>query len=112
DGKFRQMQIERQQALAVVNDHAISFKEQGPCQNDAPAIHGCNRRSTGHAEIEPLMRALHRTIEYALDSEHIGDLGIHWRRERTFPFSLSAHSLKSFSFGFLVLRDLAPVFGT
>src|ERR1700730_777541 len=69
--KFRQMQIERQQALAMVDHHTIPFKEQRPRQEDAPAIDRCDRRSTGHAEIEPLMRALHGTVEDALDSEHV-----------------------------------------
>jgi len=30
DGKFRQMKIERQQALTVVDHHTIPFKEQRP----------------------------------------------------------------------------------
>ena len=38
--KFRQMQIERQQALAMVDRDAIPFKEQRPGQNDVPAVDG------------------------------------------------------------------------
>src|SRR5260370_1258397 len=75
--KFRQMQIERQQALAMVDHHTIPLKEQRPRQDDAPAINGGDRRSGKHAQIEPLMGASHGTVEDALDSEHVRDLGIH-----------------------------------
>ena len=69
NGKFRQMQIERQQTLAVVDHHTIPFKEQRPGQDDATAVDRCDRRSTGNAEIKPLMRAPDGTVEDALDSE-------------------------------------------
>src|ERR1700693_4019007 len=75
DEKTRQMQIERQQPLAMVDHHEIAFIEQRSRQNDASAIHGCDRGSAGHAEIEPLVRALYGTIEDTLDSKHVGDLG-------------------------------------
>src|SRR3982074_1190047 len=81
DRKFRQMQIERQQALAMVDHHTISFKEQRPGQDDAAAVNRCDRRSTGHAEIEPLMRALHGTVKDALDSEHVRDRGVNGSSE-------------------------------
>src|ERR1017187_9063375 len=93
-GKFRQMQIERQQALAVIDDHTIAFEEEGPGQDDAAAVDGCDQGARGHAEIEPLMRALHGTVKDARDSEDIGDLGIDWGLEGTFPFAPGAKSLK------------------
>src|SRR5580698_11479343 len=77
--EFRQMQIERQQSLAMVDHYAISFKEQRPRQDDSPAVDGCDRGSTGHAKIETLMRALDGAVEDTLDSEDVGDLGIHRR---------------------------------
>src|SRR6202521_1978768 len=110
DGKFRQMQIERQQALAMVDHHTIPFKEQRPRQNNATTVDGGDRRSTGHAEIEPLMRALHGTVENALNSEHVGDRGIHRRRERSLPFAPGTERFESVFFCFLVLFDLALVF--
>ena len=69
DQKFRQMQIERQQTLAMIDDHTIPLKEKWPRQNDATAIDGCDRGPTEHAKIEPLMRALHRPVENSLHSE-------------------------------------------
>src|SRR5271157_5668539 len=105
DGKFRQMQIERQQALAMVDHYAIPFKEQRPRQDYSPAIHGCDRGSTGYAEIEPLMRSLCGTVENTHGTEHVGDLGIHRSCERPLPFALRANGFKSFGFGFLVLFD-------
>src|SRR5450755_3052716 len=77
DRKFRQMQIECQQSLAVVDDNAIAFKEQRPRQDDTPVIYGFDRGATGHAEIEPLMSALYGAVKNTLDSKHVGDLGIH-----------------------------------
>src|ERR1022692_1466654 len=77
DRKFRQMQIERQQSLTVVDHDAIAFKEQSPRQDHAPVIHGFDRGSAGHAEIESLMSALYGAVENALDSKYVGDLGIH-----------------------------------
>src|SRR5260370_17915680 len=85
--EFRQVQIERKQALAMVDDHTIPFKEQRPRENDTSAVCCCDRGSSGHAEIEALMRALHGTIEDALDSEHFGDRGIHRRPDRPPPSS-------------------------
>ena len=109
-GEVRQMQIERQQALAVVNDDAISFKEQRPRQNNSPAIRRGDRSSTRHAEIQPLMRALHGAVEDALDSENIRDLGIHRSSERTLPFAFGTERLKNLRLDFFVLFDLALVF--
>src|SRR5271157_57943 len=109
--EFRQMQIERQQSLAMVDHHAIPFKEQRPRQDNASAVDGCDRGSAGHAEIEPLMRALYRTVEDALDSENVRDRGIHRSCERTFPFAAGTDSFKNLGFGFLVLLDLALLFG-
>src|SRR5271165_4075813 len=106
------MQIERQQSLSMVNHHAIPFKEQRPRQDDTSAIHGCNCRSSGNAKIEALMRALNGTVEDALDSKHVGNLGIHWSSKRPPPHSLSAQSLEGFGFGRLVLFDLALLVGT
>ena len=101
------MQIERQQALAVIDHQTIPFKEQRPGQDDAAAVDGRDRGSTGNAEIEPLMRALYGTVEDARDSEHVGDPGIHRRHEGTFPFAAGAEGSKNLGFGFLVLFDLA-----
>src|SRR6266436_6527718 len=101
------MHIECKQALAMVDHHTIAFKKQRPRQDDASAIDGRDRGSIGHAEIEALMGTLHGTIEDALDSEHVGDRGIHGRRERTSPFAVRTDSFKSLSFRFLVLLDLS-----
>src|SRR5258708_36674665 len=95
----------------MVDDHTIPFKEQRPRENDTSAVCCCDRGSSGHAEIEALMRALHGTIEDALDSEHVGDRGIHRRRERTSPFAVRADSFKNLGFRFFVLFDLSLVFG-
>src|SRR5208282_5207716 len=105
------MQIERQQALAVVDHYTIAFKEQRLGQDHAPAIYGCDRGSAGHAEIEALMSALDRTVEHALDSKRVGDLGIYRRCKRSLPFALGTQSFESFGFRLLVLFDLALVFG-
>src|SRR5208282_4746787 len=112
DRKFRQMQIEGEQSLAVVDHYAIAFKEQRPGQDDASAIDGSYRCSTGNAEIEALMRALHGTVEDAFDSKHVGDRGIHRRRKRTLPFAVRAQGFEGLVFGCLVLFDFLLLFGT
>src|SRR5258708_38901724 len=103
------MHIECKQALAMVDHHTIPFKEQRPRQDDASAINGRDRGSIGHAGIEALMRALHGTIEDTLDSEHVGDRGIHRRSERTSPFAVRTDSFKNLGFRFLILFDLSLV---
>ncbi len=57
------------------------------------------------------MGALDGAVENALDSEEVGDLGIHRRRERTLPFAVGAEGLECFGFGFFVLFDFVLVFG-
>jgi hypothetical protein len=57
------------------------------------------------------MRALDGTVEHTLDSKHIGDRGIHRRCKRPIPFAARAKGFKRLRFCFLVLFDLALVFG-
>jgi len=51
--EFREVQVECEQALAVVDDNAVSFKEQRPRQNDFAAVDGGDLGSRPYAEIEP-----------------------------------------------------------
>src|SRR5580658_706536 len=104
------MQIERQQSLSMVDHDAIPFKEQRPRQNHASAIYGCDRGPTRHTKIEPLMRALNRSVEDAFDAEHIRDCGLHRGSERTSPFTFRANRLEYIGFHFLALLNLALVF--
>src|SRR5271157_2067236 len=100
------MQIQRQKALAVIDDQAIPFKKQRTGQEDAATVNGCNRRAWGNAEVEALVRALHLAIEYALHAEHIGDLGLDGASEGAFPFPVGAQGLESLRLDFLVPLDL------
>src|ERR1700691_132930 len=110
DRKFRQMQIERQQTLPVINHHAIAFKEQRPRQDYSSAVDRLHTRSARHAKIEPLMRALHLPVEYALNSKQVRNIRINRISKRSIPFPLGTGRLKSFSLYFLVLCNLALVF--
>src|SRR5271156_4324579 len=105
------MQIESQQSLPVVDHDKVAFKEKRLRQDDASAIYSFDRRAGGHAEIEPLMRALNGTVKNALDSKQIGDLGIHRRRERSFPFAVGRNSFKSLGLNLFALLNLALIFG-
>src|ERR1035438_8631360 len=57
------------------------------------------------------MGALHRPIENALDSEDIGDLRLHGSIERALPLAPRALGFEGLVFYFLVLFDLALIFG-
>src|SRR5260370_36502787 len=69
--KFRQMQIERQQALAMVDHHTIPLKEQRPRQDDAPAINGGDPPPPRHAAIDPLLEASSGTLEDRRDADAV-----------------------------------------
>src|ERR1700690_321657 len=105
------MQIKRQQSLTVVDYNKIAFEEQRLRQDDASIIYGFDLRASGYAEVESLMRALYGAVKNALDSKHVGDLGIHRSRERPLPFADGAESFESLGLYFFVLLDLALVFG-
>src|ERR1700722_1733057 len=107
--KFRQVQVERQQSLAVVNHHAVPLIEEQPCEDHLAAIDRGNRSSRRHAEVEPLMRGLHRTVKHALDPEHLGNLSLDRRSERTAPLALGAQSLEGLFLGLMILIDLALI---
>src|ERR1700691_4981779 len=94
----------------MVDHEAIPFKEQRPRQNHVPAIYGCDRGPTRHTKIEPLMRALNRSVEDAFDAEHIRDCGLYRGSERTPPFTLGTNSFENIGFNLLALLNLALVF--
>ncbi len=78
--KFREMQIERQKALAVVDDNAVAFEEQRPREDHLAAIDGRDWGSRVRSKIKALMSSFDRTVKYTLDPEDFGDFSFDWRR--------------------------------
>src|SRR5215467_4401142 len=74
--ELRKMKVECEQALAVVDDDAVSFEVQETRQQHRAGIHCCDRSAGGNAEVKTEMRALGDAIEYPLRAEHIGVGGI------------------------------------
>ena len=83
--EFRQMQIQGQQTLPVVNEHAIPLEIKGLGEQYSPAVQGFDGRSLRHPEVESLMNALYRPIEFTARAENVGNGSIDRWFERPCP---------------------------
>lgn len=109
--EFRQMQIQGQQTLPVVNEHAIPFEIKRLGEQYSPAVQSFDERPLGHAEIEALMHALYRAVKLATRAENVRDSCVHGRLKRACP-KLSVRSLfKLFLFDAFVASNLLQLFG-
>src|SRR5215471_2035942 len=86
-GELREMQIQCQQTLSVIEDNAVPFEEQRACKQYCAAVDSVHRSSGCDAEVEALVCALHRSVEDALHAEHIRDGRFDWRLESALPFA-------------------------
>ncbi len=105
--QFGEMEIESQQTLAVVENHAVAFKEQRAGEQDFAAVDGGYGCAGGDTEVEALVRALHRSVEDALHTEDVGDGCVYGRGEISFPFPLGANGPEDVGLDLFVLGDLA-----
>ena len=72
DFEFGEMQVEAEQALAVVDHHAISFEVESARQKDGAGIDRHYWRARADAVIQTLMDALGHAIEDAARAEDVG----------------------------------------
>ena len=75
-GKLRHVQVERKQALSVVDDDAVALEKERAREDDLSAVDGRDWCARTDAEVESLMRALDRPVEDTLHSEDIGDFSL------------------------------------
>ena len=72
---FRQVEVEREQSLPVIEYHAISFEVQGARQQNDSRISGGNRCAGGHAIVQSLVHALNFAVKSPPGAERVGDRG-------------------------------------
>jgi len=112
DLEFGEVQIEREQTLSMVEYHTISFKEEGPREQNRPGIESGNRGSDRHGVVQTLVGALGLTIEGAARAEHVGNTGNYRRLELARPFALWIYMLEDICLERLVLIDLLQLVRT
>src|SRR5437016_4919296 len=86
-GEVGEMQIEREQSLSVINDHAVPFEIKIASQKHGSGIESRNRGPTGHTIIEALVIALYLSVEDALGSKYVGNRRVHRRAKIARPFA-------------------------
>src|ERR1043166_4013032 len=74
--ELREMHVNRDQALAMIQHDAISFEIKRPCQDHTPRVRRVNRRAYTRAEIEPQVLALFHAVVDAGTAEDAGSLGL------------------------------------
>ena len=70
---FRQVKVESQQSLSVIEHHTITFKIQRARQQNRSRVGGGNRRPSRNREIQSLMHALNFAVKGSPGTENIGD---------------------------------------
>src|SRR5258708_23059955 len=71
--EVREMQIQTQKPLAVVEHHAVSLKKQRSSQEHCPVIHGMNSSAPSHTGTQPQSPALNFLIHLAPLITHISN---------------------------------------
>src|SRR5579863_7263937 len=74
--ELRKMEVEREQALAMVEHHTISFVVEKTRQQHRTLIHGRDGSARGDPEIQAPVRSLRFAIEDALRTEDVRNLGM------------------------------------
>src|ERR1700690_206646 len=105
------MQVEREQALAVINYHEIAFVVQKPRQQHRAAVHRCDGSSSVDAEIQAVMSAQRFAVENALDAKHVGNVRLRRRGELPLPPALGRDASQVFLLYFLGFFNLLLLFG-
>src|ERR1700733_7536444 len=76
---FREVHVQREQTLAMVEHHAVSLEIKRASQQYGSAIDGCDGGAGRDGKVESLMAALHFSIEGTASAENIGDGRAHGR---------------------------------
>src|ERR1700675_1261760 len=111
DAHLREMQIESEQSLTVVDHDAVAFEVKSARQDHCAAVDRSHWSAAGHAKIESLMRTLHCAVKHALHSEDVGNLGADGTLKLTFPLALGCDAFERFRFYLLVVLDHFHLFG-
>ena len=78
---LRQVEVEREQSLPVIEYHAISFEVQGARQQNDSRISGGNRCTGGDAVVQSLVHALNFAVKGPAGAKGVGDRGDHgWKK--------------------------------
>src|SRR5436190_1443861 len=105
------MKVQAEQSLAVVEDNAVAFEEHRARENYRPRVDGMDWSSRRNGKVQPLMPALHFSVEYPRSSEDVRDTRGCWREECAIPLPLRGHCRESLSLDFLVSGNRAQLFG-
>src|SRR5258708_37306007 len=87
DFDFREMQVEREQALSVVKPHAVALKVEIPRQDDRAVVRRAHYGADRGMVVESLMLALLDSVKHARRSELAGNSGLDRRTEPARPVS-------------------------
>ena len=109
--EFREVKIERQESLAVVDDHAISLEIEKPGEKHGPVVHRSDRSSGGNAVVESEVRTLGDSVEDALRSEDVRSGGIDWGCEVALPFAVGRDPAEVVLLDFDSFGDLRLLLG-
>src|SRR5215469_3314596 len=103
--ELREMHIDGDQALPVVDHHAVAFAEQTTRDDDFAAIGGGHRSSSAGMEVEALMHALKYAVELALRTKPVGGCSPDRRSKAAGPQTGRRNGLKDFFLEITLLLD-------
>src|SRR5258708_9056775 len=94
DAHHGQVQVEREQSLTVVGHDAVALEVERTGQNYSATVDRRDESAGGNAEIESPMRTLDGTVENALHSEDVRNIGGDAALERSLPLPPGGRSFE------------------
>ena len=112
DFELGKMQVEGEQALAVIEHDEIALEIKRPRQQHCTVIHGGNRSPAGDAKIQAQVRTGSLAVEDAFGTEYVGNLSNYRGSELSRPLAFGRDPVQIVLLNFLAFFYLLLLFGT